>query len=536
MWLETIVNRNNGNTGCPFCSGQKAWFGFNDLETFHPEIAAQANGWNPREITKGGNRKLCWRCDSGHEWAATVSNRVKNGTGCPTCAGDVVIPGVNDLRTKFPSIALEAHGWNPSEYLPFSNQMSEWKCSKCSYIWRVSTNNRTSGNTGCPACAGRALHVGANDLKSQFPELAREAHGWNPEQIVFGSNRRLSWKCSAGHIWETVLTKRTRESTGCPYCSGRLAIKGETDLQTTDPELAAQAYEWDPTQFSRGSDKLVDWKRSNGHITGSRVYERTKMVGCPICTYKQVLAGFNDLLTTDPLIAAQANGWDPSTVTRGSNKRMEWICSLKHIWKTQVVSRTLDETGCPYCSNRRVLAKFNDLASKYPEIAKQANGWDPSTVTPGTHSRKSWKCPEGHTWVTSVVNRVNGTGCPSCAEHGFNPAKPAWLYLLRHDLWGLLQIGITNSPKSRLRAHRKLGWQELELQGPMNGLVARKLEGTLLRFLRSSEAEFSAKDIGGTFSGYTECWVASSFPINSLSQLIQIERNGAAVGLVDGLT
>ena len=31
---------------------------------------------------------------------------------------------------------------------------------------------------------------------------------------------------------------------------------------------------------------------------------------------------------------------------------------------------------------------FNDLATKYPEIAIEAHGWDPSTFTPGAAAKK----------------------------------------------------------------------------------------------------------------------------------------------------
>ena len=39
----------------------------------------------PKDVTPGSNKKVWWRCNKGHEWAAIINNRV-HGTGCPVCA------------------------------------------------------------------------------------------------------------------------------------------------------------------------------------------------------------------------------------------------------------------------------------------------------------------------------------------------------------------------------------------------------------------------------------------------------------------
>ena len=50
--------------------------------------------------------------------------------------------------------------------------------------------------------------------------------------------------------------------------------------------------------------------------------------GCPFCSGNKVLTGFNDLKTRFPLIALQADGWDPTTVASGSGKQFKWVCEL----------------------------------------------------------------------------------------------------------------------------------------------------------------------------------------------------------------
>ena len=90
--------------------------------------------------------------------------------------------------------------------------------------------------------------------------------------------------------------------------------------------------------------------------TSGRRPSRTGPPGRP--DGKQVLAGFNDLATLDPAIAAQ---WDqerngnltPEMVTAGSAKRVWWRCDQGHVWKTKIYVRTgRQRSGCPVCAGR----------------------------------------------------------------------------------------------------------------------------------------------------------------------------------------
>ena len=86
-------------------------------------------------------------------------------------------------------------------------------------------------------------------------------------------------------------------------------------------------------------------------------------------------------------IAKEADGWDPSKVVAGSNTKMSWKCKTGHRWEAIVNSRTGGRnSGCPYCSNRKVFKGFNDLKKLFPEIAEEADGWDPSKVISGSHN------------------------------------------------------------------------------------------------------------------------------------------------------
>ena len=147
---------------------------------------------------------------------------------------------------------------------------------------------------------------------------------------------------------------------------------------------------------------------------------------------RKLIPGLNDLATLHPKVAAEADGWDPKNVTSGSNKKMTWKCKKGHSWKVKINDRISYNTWCPYCANRKIWTGFNNLETLFPNIAAEADGWDPKTVTSGSNKVKKWKCNKGHTWQTTPYERTgrDKTGCPVCAEYGFNPGKQSWFYLL----------------------------------------------------------------------------------------------------------
>ena len=76
------------------------------LSITHPELAKEADGWDPTVVISTGQRKS-WKCEKGHSWQNAISNRLK-GQGCPFCKGKRALPGFNDLKTLQPDLAKEA--------------------------------------------------------------------------------------------------------------------------------------------------------------------------------------------------------------------------------------------------------------------------------------------------------------------------------------------------------------------------------------------------------------------------------------------
>ena len=361
-------------------------------------------------------------------------------------------------------------------------------------------------------------------LSVTHPELAKEAFGWDPVSITAGSESKLNWICQMGHRYVASVYKRANRDQGCPYCSNQKLLVGFNDLATTNPNLAKEARDWDPTSVVAGSPKRKYWVCEFDHRWEAVIRDRHRNnLGCPYCSNHKILLGFNDLLTTHPEIAAEANGWDPTSVVAGSERKKSWLCPIGHIYSANIRDRTRVDSSCPYCSNRRLLKGFNDLGTTYPKIAKEADQWNPTSVVAGSNRKQKWKCSEGHSWSSAPSSRTSrGDGCPSCANFGFDPNQPGFFYLIEQNSWEMFQIGITNVPDKRLNTHRKLGWDVLELRGPMDGHLTQQWETAILRMLKAKGADLTNPKIAGKFDGYSEAWSKSTFEAKSIKELMRL--------------
>lgn len=79
------------------------------------------------------------------------------------------------------------------------------------------------------------------------------------DDLYQGNKRYIDFYCSKMHYWP-AFPNHILKGSGCPYCSGRFPIVGETDLWTTRPDIAIMLKNKDDGyKYSRGSHKYVDF-------------------------------------------------------------------------------------------------------------------------------------------------------------------------------------------------------------------------------------------------------------------------------------
>lgn len=340
----------------------------NSFAERNPELVCEWSDKNlpitARDITYGSNKLRWWRGKCGHEWQASPKSR-SVGEKCPICSGARAVEGINDLAILKPEIALEWSERNkdlkPTMVTAGSNKKVIWKGS-CGHEWTASVKSRVLSGTGCPYCSHNAVLEGFNDLASQVPMVAAQWSERNsplrPTQVTAYANRRVWWKCSEGHEWNTLISTRSGGSK-CPYCSGQILLKGFNDFETKYPQLAEEWSERNlpltPDMVNEKSRKNVWWKcKECGYEWQSVIFARVKGTKCPVCADRAVLTGYNDLATTDSRLLAE---WDyerntevfPDKISRNSMQSVWWKCEYEHTWKAKITERAIEEKGCRIC-------------------------------------------------------------------------------------------------------------------------------------------------------------------------------------------
>ena len=140
-------------------------------------------------------------------------------------------------------------------------------------------------------------------LSKTHPNLVKEwdydknnTLGIYPDQITYGSKKKVWWMCKHGHEWQSSIADRTNKShpCGCPVCAGRKVLAGFNDLATLNPQIAS---DWHPTKNGNlkpsdvtiSSGRKVWWICQYGHEWQATVNDRTNKSqprGCPVCAGK----------------------------------------------------------------------------------------------------------------------------------------------------------------------------------------------------------------------------------------------------------
>lgn len=169
---------------CRPCSDVERSHGIEAMRTL-----AGRRGWKCLSGTyKDANSDLLWECRSGHRWKARPANIMKNGTGCPNCAGQVLTLG--DMQT----LALGHGGLCLSKEYVNSKTKLLWRCGK-GHRFEMIPNAVQQGGW-CSICA----HKGPITVE----DLQRRAKKFGGKCLSLrykGSTVKHRWICKASHLF-----------------------------------------------------------------------------------------------------------------------------------------------------------------------------------------------------------------------------------------------------------------------------------------------------------------------------------------------
>lgn len=326
---------------------------------------------------------------------------------------------VRKYLTEFPELVKQWSPRNsdkPADLPAGSSKMKLWICSE-GHEWEDTISHRTSGR-GCPYCSNRRVGYG-NSLGDKRPDLLLEwdveRNTLDPFQITTGSSKNAFWRCKEGHSWQSPVSNRSgKNGTGCPYCSGRVCLPGET-LFEKYPHLQQEwcsSNDLNPQLLHPGTLKNATWLCSNGHSYQRTIRSRTVGgLGCDQCNsfghnFPELVASWHEI-----------NERSPFDYAHGSGQKVWWRCTEGHEWIAQISSRRIH--GCPYCAGQKVTEK-NSFENKFSDKAKYwdftKNSVTPDGVASQTNKKFWFICENGHSFESKLNNIANGKWCPFCSN------------------------------------------------------------------------------------------------------------------------
>lgn len=375
-WLAVVSSQTDLNKkhGCPYCSGRFVIKGKTDLESQKPEMLYEwdylKNSINPNEISCFSGQKVWWICsECGHSWQQTVANRV-SGSGCPKCN----IENVNSfceqavyyyIKQSFPdAINGDNHiGMELDIYIPSISVAIEYDGE----AWHNTDKKIQIDERKNKLCIQNNIEL----IRIREPKCKEIS-----DCKVFVREDSTS-NVSLNVVIQNVLKYISSKSVDVDTSRDTAIIleqfatkKYLNSLEFCYPEIAK---EWHPTKngkltpdkVNKASRFKVWWLGKCGHEWDMRVNERTvefvrkngklkKQYGCPYCSGKRILIGFNDLKSQNPEVAKE---WDyekngditPESIMVNSNKMVWWRCSKGHEWEATPNRRYNNSGKCPIC-------------------------------------------------------------------------------------------------------------------------------------------------------------------------------------------
>ncbi|MGP4077617.1 zinc-ribbon domain-containing protein [Halobacillus sp. K22] len=376
-WSASAATRNKGH-GCPYCAGIYPTKE-NNLLLKAPDLAKE---WHPTKnrdlipanVSPFSMKEIWWKCERGHEWKASASNRYQ-GRGCAQCSAE--------LRSSFPEQAIIFY-------------LSEF--------FKVES---------------RSIHNGW-EIDVFLPEynLGIEYDGIAYHNKQHHKDRENKKNKAFQDIGLDLI--RIKESYNTQDVSGQTIFFIVDYSYKYLPKALKQLFQLVEFKTKKNIDVKVDIEKDRIDILSQYVLIEKKNSFAE--KFPNLIYLWNEKRNLN---------LRPDSVLSMSNRKIWWVCEKGHEWEETVIN-VAKGNRCPYCSNHKVLTGFNDFQTEYPDLSKEwdyeKNNLKPSDVTSGSNQKVWWICGKNHEWRATVARRTRRSNCPFCS--GTHKKTP-----LNHTQW-----------------------------------------------------------------------------------------------------
>lgn len=371
-WEATVASRNHGN-GCPVCANRVIIPGDNDLATKAPGLLKdwdyRKNKIHPTAISPGSAKRVYWQCNKcKHQWSTPVSERAVRGVGCPKCSShrrtsfaekavyyyisQIETDAVENYKADFLG-ASEIDIFMPQRKIGIEYDGVFWHKKPERDIKKdaICTNNGIElyriRELGCPIIESTSICI----IRENESNLS----------LNYAIKELLERIFDKKHFDVDVDRDRAKINNLITFQEKQKSLRSE------NPELANEwCYEENgnltPENTSCKSGRKVWWRcRKCKNTWEATIASRSQGNGCPYCSNRIILKGFNDLLTICPTLKDdwdyELNSISPETIGAGTAKKVFWKCHIcGHNWAAAVNSR-VSGNKCPKCHGKAQTTK-----------------------------------------------------------------------------------------------------------------------------------------------------------------------------------
>lgn len=384
--------------------------------------------FTPLEPYTGSADKRRVSCDiCGMECFVTYSSVARGSRGCPTCRA-VAMREALRLEAEEADAVFRAAGLEPLEPYVNSKTKRRSRCLRCGTIGHPQYQSLRAGNGGCKPCGYEIVRQKLQAQKTNLAAIDALFHRANLtplEPWVNANTPRLSRCNSCGREARIRYSGLWNGQGGCRPCAAK-----ERGFK------------------QRNSGDIVDavFRKCNLEplepYLGTDVKRRCRCTECGAAVdvmYKEIASG----------------------------KR----------------------SGCRYCAYKRIgIAKT--LSQEVVDALFLAKDLEPLEPYEGSSLARRCRCMKCGREVNPMYSSLKQGqgGCKYCAPVGLQRAAPGLLYLMRHDEYFALKVGVTSTAarKNRVRTHQLHGWSLVKTWDLPDAGVAESIETVVLGHWRQT--------------------------------------------------
>lgn len=256
---------------------------------------------------------------------------------------------------------------------------------------------------------------------NEMKELALSKGGECLSHKYLGTNTKLEWKCSEGHVWKAI-PHTVKAGHWCPYCGGHFRA-GNTleEIKEYAIEKGGKCLS-DSYTGIRNKLSFVCKENHSFELGAEKILYNKKW--CPYCAGTKILDPLGELQK----IAESKGGKLLSTEYVSSLFKLEFSCSSNHtFFMTPLAVRGKTKSWCKMCASLQNVSKTNSHKNKVTKtadpleelqlVATEYGGKLISNEYVNSTSKLEFVCASGHSFFTTAYSVLgkNKSWCKHCA-------------------------------------------------------------------------------------------------------------------------